>query len=137
MKEATLLSIAKEEGHPVYVYDASKIEQQFTRLQNAFKGIERLRINYACKALSNLSVLGLMKKMGAGLDTVSIQEVQMGIKADFEPKDIIFTPNGVCLEEIERASQLGVQINIDNLSILEQFGTKHPDIPRFINLGMV
>jgi diaminopimelate decarboxylase len=135
MKEATLLSIAKEEGHPVYVYDASKIEQQFTRLQNAFKGIERLRINYACKALSNLSVLGLMKKMGAGLDTVSIQEVQMGIKADFEPKDIIFTPNGVCLEEIERASQLGVQINIDNLSILEQFGTKHPDIPVCIRIN--
>ena len=135
MKEATLLSIAKEEGHPVYVYDASKIEQQFTRLQNAFKGIERLRINYACKALSNLSVLGLMKKMGAGLDTVSIQEVQMGIKAGFEPKDIIFTPNGVCLEEIERASQLGVQINIDNLSILEQFGTKHPDIPVCIRIN--
>ena len=135
MKETTLLSIAKEEGHPVYVYDASKIEQQFTRLQNAFKGIERLRINYACKALSNLSVLGLMKKIGAGLDTVSIQEVQMGIKACFEPKDIIFTPNGVCLEEIERASQLGVQINIDNLSILEQFGTKHPDIPVCIRIN--
>jgi len=102
MKESTLLSIAKQEGHPVYVYDANKIEQQFTRLQNAFKGVEKLRINYACKALSNLSILGLMKKMGSGLDTVSIQEVQMGIKAGFKPKDIIFTPNGVSLEEIEK-----------------------------------
>ena len=135
MKEYTLLSIAKQEGHPVYVYDANKIEQQFTRLQNAFKGVEKLRINYACKALSNLSILGLMKKMGSGLDTVSIQEVQMGIKAGFKPKDIIFTPNGVSLEEIEKAAKIGVQINIDNLSILEQFGTKHPNIPVCIRIN--
>ena len=135
MKESTLLSIVKQEGHPVYVYDANKIEQQFTRLQNAFKGVEKLRINYACKALSNLSILGLMKKMGSGLDTVSIQEVQMGIKAGFKPKDIIFTPNGVSLEEIEKAAKIGVQINIDNLSILEQFGTKHPNIPVCIRIN--
>ena len=135
MKESTLLSIAKQEGHPVYVYDANKIEEQFTRLQNAFKGVEKLRINYACKALSNLSILGLMKKMGSGLDTVSIQEVQMGIKAGFKPKDIIFTPNGVSLEEIEKAAKIGVQINIDNLSILEQFGTKHPNIPVCIRIN--
>jgi diaminopimelate decarboxylase len=135
MNEATLLSIAQQEDHPVYVYDANKIEQQFSRLQNAFSGIEKLRINYACKALSNLSVLGLMKKMGSGLDTVSIQEVQMGIEAGFEPQDIIFTPNGVSLEEIERAAKIGVQINIDNLSILEQFGTKHPNIPVCIRIN--
>ena len=135
MNEATLLSIAQQEGHPVYIYDANKIEQQFSRLQNAFSGIEKLRINYACKALSNLSVLGLMKKMGSGLDTVSIQEVQMGIEAGFEPQDIIFTPNGVSLEEIERAAKIGVQINIDNLSILEQFGTKHPNIPVCIRIN--
>jgi len=135
MNEATLLSIAQQEGHPVYVYDANKIEQQFSRLQNAFSGIGKLRINYACKALSNLSVLGLMKKMGSGLDTVSIQEVQMGIEAGFEPQDIIFTPNGVSLEEIERAAKIGVQINIDNLSILEQFGTKHPNIPVCIRIN--
>ena len=135
MNEATLLSIAQQEGHPVYVYDANKIEQQFSRLQNAFSGIEKLRINYACKALSNLSVLGLIKKMGSGLDTVSIQEVQMGIEAGFEPQDIIFTPNGVSLEEIERAAKIGVQINIDNLSILEQFGTKHPNIPVCIRIN--
>ena len=135
MNQGTLLSIAQQEGHPVYVYDANKIEQQFSRLQNAFSGIEKLRINYACKALSNLSILGLMKKMGSGLDTVSVQEVQMGIQAGFEPQDIIFTPNGVSLEEIECAAKIGVQINIDNLSILEQFGTKHPNIPVCIRIN--
>ena len=101
MKESVLKSIAQKVGTPTYVYDASKIEAQFQRLQKAFQGVELLRVNYACKALSNLSILRLMKKMGAGLDTVSIQEVQLGIKAGFEPSDIIFTPNGVSLEEIE------------------------------------
>lgn len=135
MKESVLKSIAQKVGSPTYVYDASKIEAQFQRLQKAFQGVERLRVNYACKALSNLSILRLMKKMGAGLDTVSIQEVQLGIKAGFEPSDIIFTPNGVSLEEIEETAKLGVQINIDNLSILEQFGTKHPHTPVCIRIN--
>ena len=135
MKESVLKSIAQKVGTPTYVYDASKIEAQFQRLQKAFQGVERLRVNYACKALSNLSILRLMKKMGAGLDTVSIQEVQLGIKAGFEPSDIIFTPNGVSLEEIEETAKLGVQINIDNLSILEQFGTKHPHTPVCIRIN--
>ena len=135
MKESVLKSIAQKVGTPTYVYDASKIEAQFQRLQKAFQGVERLRVNYACKALSNLSILRLLKKMGAGLDTVSIQEVQLGIKAGFEPSDIIFTPNGVSLEEIEETAKLGVQINIDNLSILEQFGTKHPHTPVCIRIN--
>lgn len=97
--------------------------------------MEKLKINYAVKALSNVSILKLLKDLGSGLDSVSIQEVQLGLLAGFEPKDIIFTPNGVSLEEIEMASALGVQINIDNLSILEQFGTKHPTTPVCIRIN--
>jgi diaminopimelate decarboxylase len=73
--------------------------------------------------------------MGSGLDTVSIQEVQLGIKAGFQPKDIIFTPNGVSINEIEQVAALGVQINIDNLAVLEQFGTKHPEVPVCIRIN--
>jgi len=73
--------------------------------------------------------------MGSGLDTVSIQEVQLGIKAGFRAEDIIFTPNGVSIEEIEEVAAMGVQINIDNLSTLEQFGTKHPNIPVCIRIN--
>jgi diaminopimelate decarboxylase len=76
-----------------------------------------------------------MKTLGAGLDTVSIQEVQLGLAAGYSADDIIFTPNGVSLEEIENAAKLGCQINIDSLSILEQFGTKHPDIPVCIRIN--
>lgn len=135
MESSQLLSVAEEFGCPLYVYDAAKIQSQYNRLTNAFAKVEKLQINYAVKALSNLSVLKLLKKMGSGLDTVSIQEVQLGLHAGFSPERIIYTPNGVSLDEIEEAAALGVQINIDNLSILEQFGAKHPQIPVCIRIN--
>ena len=135
MEAKDLLQIAETYGAPVYVYDAGKIRSQFNRLTEAFRTVPRVRLNYAAKALSNLAILRLMNHLGSGLDTVSIQEVQLGLLAGFRPEDIIFTPNGVSLEEIEEAASLGVQINIDNLSILEQFGSKHPDIPVCIRIN--
>ncbi len=135
MESKILLQIAKDFGSPVYVYNAEKITAQYKRLTDAFSKVKQLRLNYAVKALSNISVLKLFNTLGSGLDTVSIQEVNLGLKAGFKPENIIFTPNGVSLEEIETAAKLGVQINIDNLSILEQFGTKHPTIPVCIRIN--
>ena len=135
MTHSDLISIAVQAEGPVYVYDAAKIQSQYQRLVNAFSEVENLKINYACKALSNVSVLKLMQNMGSGLDTVSIQEVLLGLRAGFKPADIIFTPNGVSLEEIETVAEMGVQINIDNLSILEQFGAKHPNVPVCIRIN--
>ena len=135
MEANSLLQLAEEFGSPLYVYDAAKIQTQYYRLENAFSKVKNLRINYAVKALSNISILKLLKQMGSGLDTVSIQEVQLGIMAGFEPESIIYTPNGVSMEEIEEVAALGVQINIDNLSILEQFGAKHPNIPVCIRIN--
>lgn len=135
MLENQLLKIAQDFGSPVYVYDAEKIVSQYKRLTDAFKGVKKLKLNYAVKALSNISILKLFKSLGSGIDTVSIQEVQLGLAAGFSPEQIIFTPNGVSLNEIEEAAKLGVKINIDNLSILEQFGTKHPKVPVCIRIN--
>ncbi|WP_274476318.1 diaminopimelate decarboxylase [Mangrovimonas aestuarii] len=135
MDNNTLLQIANDFGSPVYVYDAEKIVSQYKRLTSAFSKVKNIRVNYAVKALSNISVLKLLKTLGSCLDTVSIQEVQIGLKAGFNPEQIIYTPNGVSLEEIEMAAKLGVQINIDNLSILEQFGTKYPNTPVCIRIN--
>lgn len=130
-----LVALSQEFGNPLYVYDAEKIEFQYKRLTNAFSKVEKLRINYAMKALSNISVLKLLKNLGSGLDTVSLQEVQLGLHAGFTPDKIIFTPNGVSFEEIEAVAKLGVQINIDNLSVLEHFGTKYPTVPVCIRIN--
>ena len=135
MNQDTLLQIAKDYGSPVYVYDAHKMEVQYKRLTAAFSKVKHLKVNYAAKALTNISVLKFINKLGAGLDTVSIQEVQLGLHAGFKPETIIYTPNGVSLEEIEEVAKLGVQINIDNLSILEQFGAKHPKVPVCIRIN--
>lgn len=135
METKHLSELSEEFGCPLYVYNAEKIQSQYTRLANAFSNVKSLRINYAVKALSNISILKLLKQMGSGLDTVSIQEVQLGLLAGFEPHDIIYTPNGVSMEEIEEVAALGVQINIDNLSILEQFGAKHPQTPVCIRIN--
>ncbi|MFV8282656.1 diaminopimelate decarboxylase [Christiangramia marina] len=134
MTHKDLLSVANDFGSPVYVYDAEKITSQYQRLTNAFR-VDKLRIHYAVKALSNISILKLLNSLGCGLDTVSIQEVKLGIQAGVSPEKIIYTPNGVSLEEIEEVVTLGVQINIDNLSILEQFGSRHPEIPVCIRIN--
>ena len=135
MQSQDLLQLAQQFQSPLYVYDAEKIEFQYKRLKNAFEKVSRLRINYAMKALSNVSILKLIHSFGANIDTVSWQEVQLGLHAGFKPHQIIFTPNGVSLEEIEEVAELGIQINIDNLSILEQFGAKYPHIPVCIRIN--
>ncbi|MDG1271315.1 MAG: diaminopimelate decarboxylase [Flavobacteriaceae bacterium] len=135
MKKQDLLSIAKEQGTSVYVYDAEKIKYQYERLRQAFRSVKKLKINYAMKALSNISILSYLKSLGSGLDTVSLQEVKLGLHAGFSPENIIFTPNGVSVQEIEAVVKLGAQINIDNLVILEEFGNRHPNVPVCIRIN--
>ena len=135
MERTQLLELANKYGSPLYVYDTDKIDSQYKRLTNAFSDVKNLKLNYAVKALSNINILKFFKNLGAGLDTVSIQEVQLSLTTGIDPKNIIYTPNGVSLQEIEEVAKLGVQINIDNLSILELFGQKHPEIPVCIRIN--
>ncbi len=135
MENAQLVALANKYGSPLYVYDTDKIASQYHKLTNAFKDVKNLKLNYAVKALSNINILKFFKELGSGLDTVSFQEVQLSLATGIDPKNIIFTPNGVSLHEIEEVAKLGVQINIDNLSILEQFGQKHPEIPVCVRIN--
>lgn len=128
------LSIAEKYGCPVYVYETSVMKRQYDRLASAFP-LSKLKINYACKALNNITVLKYFKSLGAGLDTVSIQEVRLGLMAGFDPSEIIYTPNCVSIDEIGQAVALGVKINIDNLSVLEHFGHDFPDYPVCIRIN--
>ncbi|MFT4826957.1 MAG: diaminopimelate decarboxylase [Bacteroidia bacterium] len=130
-----LLSIVKEHGSPVYVYDADQIVANYHTLKNAFKGVD-VHLKYACKALTNISILKVLRKEGAGLDTVSIEEAKMGLYAGYEPKEILFTPNSVSFEEIKEAVELGLVINIDELSTLERFGNEYGNkVPCCIRLN--
>ncbi|MBK9541677.1 MAG: diaminopimelate decarboxylase [Bacteroidetes bacterium] len=119
-----LLNLASEFGSPLYVYDTATIERQYRRVEKAFQGVN-LKLKYACKANSNQAILKFLNKLGAGLDAVSIEEAELGLKAGFSASEILFTPNGVSFEEIKKGVELGLVINIDNISILEQFGNEY------------
>jgi len=116
-----LIEIADEFGTPVYVYHAERIAEQYKKLQKAFAG-SNARFFYACKSLTNLNILKYMQSIGVSLDCVSVNEVKLGLMAGFEKQNILYTPNCVDFAEIVEAKELGVNINIDNISILEQFG---------------
>ncbi|PCH64742.1 MAG: diaminopimelate decarboxylase [Bacteroidetes bacterium] len=116
-----VLDLCNEYQTPLYVYDSSKIVSQYKKLTTAFSDVD-LKIKYALKANSNINIIKLLKEQGAGLDAVSIQEVRYGLQIGFKPDDILFTPNSVSFEEIKEAVELNVKINIDNISVLEQFG---------------
>jgi len=118
-----LTDIANEFGTPVYVYHAERIGDQYKKLQKAFKNCNA-RFFYACKSLTNVNVLKYVQSIGASLDCVSVNEVKLGLMAGFEKDHILYTPNCVDFDEIVEAKELGVNINIDNISILEQFGNK-------------
>jgi len=118
-----LTAIANAFGTPVYVYHAERIAEQYGKLKKAFSSSDA-RFFYACKSLTNINVLRYVHSLGASLDCVSINEVKLGLMAGFQATDILFTPNCVDFDEILQAKELGVHINIDNISILEQFGNK-------------
>lgn len=120
----TLTEIAKKFGTPLYLYDGNKIVSQLQNLKNAFSE-NPLKVKYAMKALSNISILKLLKKHGAGVDVVSIYEAQLAMRAGFTGEEIQYTPNGVDFSEIEEGVDLGLCINLDNLSALEKFGKKY------------
>ena len=135
MKNSKLIQAASEFGSPLYIYDANKIKYQYNRLVKSFKSVKNLQLNYAVKALSNISILKYLIDLGSGIDAVSIQEVHLALKGGINPEKIIYTPNGVSMDEIKFASELGVKINIDNLSVLEDFGNSHPEIPICIRIN--
>jgi len=134
MTNKDLLKVAQEYGTPVYVYETGKIKEQYEKLTQSFDN--KTKIFYAAKALTNINILKFLQKLGANVDCVSIYEVVLSIKAGFSPEKILFTPNCVDIAEIEEAMKLGVHINIDNISILEQFGSKYSNkYPIFIRIN--
>jgi diaminopimelate decarboxylase len=118
-----LTDIAKQFGTPVYVYHAEKIKEQYEKLTSAFKG-SNVRFFYACKALTNISILKYLHQLGSNVDCSSINEVKLALHAGFTPNRVLYTSNGIAFDEIEEAVLLGVNVNIDSLSNLEKFGKR-------------
>lgn len=132
--EAQLEALAKKYGTPLYIYDGDKIIEKYHAFKNAFN-VKNLKIHYAAKALTNLSILKLFKELDAGLDCVSIEEINLGLIAGFSPDEIIYTPNGVSIDEYREAIKIGTKITIDNISILEKVGLEFKNLPVYLRLN--
>ncbi len=116
-----IADLCRDFGTPLYIYDAETIVGQVKKLNAAFSGCD-LKIKFACKALTNISILKLLRQQGVGVDVVSINEAKLALKAGFSPTHINFTPSCVDFEEVREAVSMKISLNLDSLPILEQFG---------------
>ena len=118
--DLTVEEIAAKVGTPFYLYSAQGITDNFLQLKNAF-GNRQHHIHYAIKANSNLALLALLDKLGAGFDVVSGGELTRVIKAGSTADKIVFSGVGKSEAEIELAlnSQIAA-VNIESEAELDR-----------------
>ncbi len=129
-----VLDLAAQYGLPLFVYDTAVIRRQYQVLSTVFD-VPRLSIHFACKSLTNVSILRYIRSMGAEVDAVSIGEIQLCLRAGFEPSQIMYTPSGVSWAECRQALDLGVKLNIDCLQTLKRIGRELPGTPVGVRLN--
>jgi diaminopimelate decarboxylase len=121
----SLQTIAQEVGTPAYVYAASVIDDQYSKLagamQRALPTNRQPLLCFACKANSNVAILKHLKNLGSGLEIVSEGELLRGLKAGFEGSKIVSTGVGKQRSEIAACLKAGIlQFNVESLPELER-----------------
>ncbi|MGO9441061.1 MAG: diaminopimelate decarboxylase family protein, partial [Terriglobales bacterium] len=107
-EHAPLTALAAKFGTPLYVYSATTIRERFRAFDRAF-GRARHTVCYSVKANSNLAVLGLLHRLGAGFDVVSGGELARVLKVDRRAgKDVVFSGVGKTTAEIAAALRAGI-----------------------------
>jgi diaminopimelate decarboxylase len=106
-EDVAVQELAARYGTPLYVYSARTLRNQFRLFDSAFAGTDHL-VCYAMKALSNLSILKLFATLGAGFDIVSGGELMRCLRADADPRKIVFSGVGKSDEEIAAALSAGI-----------------------------
>jgi diaminopimelate decarboxylase len=117
-RRALLESVARKVGTPVYVYDAEGIRDRFRALDAALDPMPH-RLYYSVKANGNLALLGVLRKLGAGVDVVSVGEMARAFRAGFRPADIVFSGVGKRSDELEQA--VGHRIRSVNVESTAEF----------------
>ncbi len=127
------LNLAEEFDTPLYVMSERRIRENYNRLHSAFsRNYDKIRIFYSAKANTNLSVLGILRREGAGVDTVSLGEVFLSLEAGLQPSRVFFTGTSVRDDELEYLLDNGVIINVDSLSQLKRLLRK--GIPEILSV---
>ncbi|MEW5981970.1 MAG: diaminopimelate decarboxylase [Acidobacteriota bacterium] len=106
--------IAAATGTPFFIYSAGRIRDAFNQLDDAFASYPHA-IHYALKANSTLAIVRLVRHLGAHADANSLGEIDVALRAGFEPSEIVFTGVGKTRDELARAIGLGVRaINVES-----------------------
>ncbi|MEH6557706.1 MAG: diaminopimelate decarboxylase [Oceanicoccus sp.] len=118
-----LAVIAERFGTPTYVYSRAYLEQQFLSYQSALAGRQHM-ICYAVKANSNIAVLNVLARLGAGFDIVSGGELERVLAAGGDPAKIVFSGVAKTPAEMRRALEVGIHcFNLESeseLGVLQQ-----------------
>ncbi len=118
-EQCAVTEIAEQYGTPCYIYSRAALETHFRQYQEALSGQEHL-VCYAVKANSNLAVLDILARLGAGFDIVSGGELDRVIAAGGDPAKIVFSGVGKKPEEMARALQLDIAcFNLESAAELE------------------
>ena len=115
-----LIAYARQYGSPLYIYDGDLILNRFSEFKSAFAAnYPKLKIHYAIKANTNLSIVALLKKAGAAAECISAGEIAISQKVGYAGRDILFTASSKSSSELLTAVANGVTINLDSLGDLE------------------
>lgn len=115
-----LSAIAQRFGTPTYVYSRAHIEAQYRAYADALQGMPHL-VCFAVKANSNLGVLNVLARLGAGFDIVSRGELERVLAAGGAPDKIVFSGVGKSRDDMRRALQVGVHcFNVESTDELER-----------------
>jgi diaminopimelate decarboxylase len=117
--------LVKKYGSPLYVYDAEIIKRQYRSLVDNIK-YDKLKIHFACKANTNITLLKILKKEGCNIEAVSKGEIVAALEAGFTSEQIIYTCSYVTKEELRFVIEKRIMINIDSLTQLQRFGEIKP-----------
>ena len=119
-EDAALAALAERFGTPLYVYSRRAIERAYDRYAGAL-GERPSLVCYAMKANSNLAVLDLLARRGAGFDIVSAGELERVLAAGGDPRKTVFSGVGKSEAEIEQALDAGILcFNIESKAELER-----------------
>lgn len=119
-EDVPLARIAAEVGTPTYVYSRATLTRHFRVFDAAWAGVDHL-VCYAVKACSNLAVLNVLAKLGAGFDIVSGGELARVLAAGGDPSKVVFSGVGKTEAELEAALAAGILcVNVESAAELEQ-----------------
>ncbi len=112
--------LAERFGTPIMVTDENALRENYRAIYKAFNDRFPTRVNYACKANTNLSILRILEQEGSCIDAVSVGEVDSCLRAGFVPERILYTGVSVSDQEMRAVVERRVPINVDSLGQLRR-----------------